>query len=80
MEKPEVKITEKEAVASLFALIEALSYEFCSGDLWFLAMLSAKEIAVQKYGINEDVFIEMMKKVDDARKAVNKKNPMSAMF
>lgn len=76
----EMNISEKEAIASLLALIESLSYEICSGDSWFLAMLSAKRIAVQKYGIDEIVFLEMMTRVEKARKEKNKQNPMSSMF
>lgn len=74
------KISEKEAIASLFALIEALSYEICSGDMWFLAMMSAKSIAVTKYNVDEVVFLEMMTRVEKARKETNKQNPMSSMF
>lgn len=77
VEKP---ISEKEAIASLLALVESLSYEVCSGDVWFLAMMSAKKIAVQKYGIDEEVFLEMMTRVEKARKNKNKQNPMSSMF
>lgn len=76
----EVKISEKEAIASLLALIESLSFEVCSGDVWFLAMMSAKNIAVNKYGVDEAVFLEMMVRVEKARKAKNKQNPMSSMF
>lgn len=76
----ESKISEKDAIASLLALIESLSFEVCSGDMWFLAMLSAKEIAVKKYGVEETVFLEMMTRVEKARKAKNKQNPMSSMF
>lgn len=76
----ESKIAEKDAIASLLALIESLSFEVCSGDVWFLAMLSAKNIAVKKYGVDEVVFLEMMARVEKARKAKNKQNPMSSMF
>lgn len=76
----ESTIEQKDAVASLFALIEALSFEVCSGDVWFLAMHSAKQIATQKYGVSEEVFLEMMSRVEKARKAKNKQNPMSSMF
>lgn len=80
VEQVETPISEKEAIASLLALVESLSYEVCSGDVWFLAMLSAKKIAVQKYGIDELVFLEMMTRVEKARKAKNKQNPMNSMF
>lgn len=78
--KPESDIAAKEAIASLLALIEALSYEVCSSDMWFLAMMSAKNIAVKKYGVDEVVFLEIMKRVEQGRKAKNKQNPMSSMF
>lgn len=80
LKETESKISEKDAIASLLALIESLSFEVCSGDVWFLAMLSAKNIAVKKYGIEESVFLEMMTRVEKARKAKNKQNPMSSMF
>lgn len=80
IDKTETKISEKEAIASLLALIESLSYEVCSGDMWFLAMMSAKNIAVKKYGVDEMVFLEMMARVEKSRKAKNKQNPMSSMF
>lgn len=76
----EPTISEKDAIASLLALVESLSYEVCSGDVWFLAMMSAKNIAVKKYGIDEVVFLEMMTRVEKARKSKNKQNPMSSMF
>lgn len=78
--KPESDIAAKEAIASLLALIEALSYEVCSSDMWFLAMMSAKNIAVKKYGVDEVAFLEIMKRVEQGRKAKNKQNPMSSMF
>lgn len=80
IEQLDTVINEKDAIASLLALIESLSYEVCSGDMWFLAMMSAKNIAVKKYGVDEIVFLEIMARVEEGRKAKNKQNPISTMF
>lgn len=79
-EEVKVNISEKEAIASLFALVEALSFEVCSSDVWWLAMSYARDIAVKKYGVEDSVFIAMMKKVESARHEKNKENPLSSMF
>lgn len=71
---------EKDAFIALFSLLEALSFELVSGDLWWLANHRAKSLAVQKYGISEDKYNEVMKKFDAARSSEGKKNPMHSMF
>lgn len=71
---------EKEAVIALFSLLEALSYQVMSGDLWWLANAHAKEIAVEKYGISEEMFNEVIAKFEVARKNARATNPMHTMF
>lgn len=71
---------EKEATIALFALVEALSYEVMSGDLWWLANHSARKNAIEKYGISEEAYDAVMEKVEKARKQVRKGNPMHTMF
>ena len=39
---PEALITSKEGTLVLLALLEALSYNVLSGDVWFLSMRSAE--------------------------------------
>jgi uncharacterized tellurite resistance protein B-like protein len=72
--------SEKEATIALFALVEALSFEVLSGDVWWLANHSAKKKAVETYGISEESYEAVMKKLEDARKQVRKGNPLHTMF
>jgi hypothetical protein len=72
--------TDKEAIIALFSLLEALSYEVMSGDLWWLATAHGKQIAVEKYGITEEVYEQVMEKFDAARKKARVQNPMHSMF
>lgn len=71
---------EKEAFIALFSLLEALSYEVMSGDVWWLANHHAKKLAVEKYGISEEIYNEVMEKFDAARRQEGKKNPLNSMF
>lgn len=74
------KPTDKEAVIALFSLLEALTYEVMSGDVWWLATSHGKQLAVEKYGISEEVYEEVMEKFNEARKNARKSNPMHSMF
>ncbi len=70
----------QDAAIVLFALVEALSREVMSSDVWWLANHSAKQRAIQKYGISEEVYDEVMEKIEKARQQVRKTNPMHTMF
>ncbi len=72
--------TEKEQIIALFSLLEALTYEVMSGDIWWLASSHAKQLAVEKYGITEDVYEKTMEKFEEARKRARLQNPMHSMF
>jgi hypothetical protein len=78
-EKEEIP-TEKETIAALLSLLESLSFEVCNPDIWFLAMLSAKEIAIEKYKIEEVAFLNVMDRFEKVRKETNKSNPIHSMF
>jgi hypothetical protein len=77
---PSPMVVNQDAFIALFSLLEALSYEVMSGDVWWLANHSAKKIATEKYGISEDTYDEVMEKFDAARRAKGKSNPLSSMF
>ncbi|NCQ52138.1 hypothetical protein GW796_09650 [archaeon] len=79
-QKFEKVLSEKDSSIALFALVEALSYEVLSGDVWWLANHHARKLAVEKYGISEESYDAVMAKIDVARKAKSKTNPMSSMF
>lgn len=68
-----------EASIVLFALVEALSREVMSSDVWWLANHSAKQMATKKYGISEEVYDEVMEKIENARQQVRKTNPLHTM-
>lgn len=72
--------TEKETIACLLSLLESLSYEVCSSDVWWLATDSAADRVVKDYGISKDVFNDVMERFEKVRKLKNKSNPMSSMF
>lgn len=74
------QLDDKKTVAVLLALLEGLSYEVLSSDVWFLATLQAKEIAIEKYGINEEVFNQVMTRFESARKTKSSANPMKSML
>lgn len=73
-------VNEREATIALFALVEALSFEVLSGDVWWLANHSAKKKAVETYGISEESYDSVMKRLEEARKQVRKGNPLHTMF
>jgi hypothetical protein len=72
--------SDKEVVTALFSLLEALTYEVMSGDVWWLATVHGKQLAVEKYGITEEVYEQVMEKFNEARKKARKCNPMHGMF
>jgi len=72
--------TEKETIVALFSLLEALTYEVMSSDVWWLASSHAKQLAVEKYGITEEVYEKTMEKFEEARKRARVQNPMHTMF
>lgn len=78
----EVNVTpnDKEVVTALFSLLEALTYEVMSGDVWWLATAHGKQLAVEKYGISEEVYEQVMEKFNEARKKARVCNPMHSMF
>ena len=71
---------KEEATIALFALVEALSREVMSSDVWWLANHSARKSAVDKYGISVEAYDEVMVRLEKARKEVRKSNPMHSMF
>jgi hypothetical protein len=73
-------LTDKECMTALFSLLEALTYEVMSGDVWWLANAHGKHLAVEKYGIAEEVYDQVMEKFDKARKQARTVNPMHNMF
>ena len=73
-------ISSKEGTLVLLALLEGLSFNVLSGDVWFLSMLAALDIAVKKYGIKEDVAHGILTKALEVAKIKGKSNPMSSMF
>lgn len=73
-------VTDKESMTALFALLEALTYEIMSPDVWWLANAHAKQLAVEKYGITEEIYQQVMERFEKARKQARVQNPMHAMF
>jgi predicted DNA-binding protein YlxM (UPF0122 family) len=78
--KVKVSPTDKECMTALFSLLEALTYEVMSGDVWWLANAHGKQLAVEKYGISEEIYDQVMEKFDKARKQAKTANPMHTMF
>lgn len=73
-------ISSKEGTLVLLALLEGLSFNVLSGDVWFLSMLAALDIAVKKYGVEEDVARDILTKALEVAQRKGKSNPMSGMF
>jgi hypothetical protein len=73
-------VSSKEGTLVLLALLEGLSFNVLSGDVWFLSMLAALDIAVKKYGIEEDVARDILNKALEVAQRKGKSNPMSNMF
>ncbi len=78
--KENSKINGEDASIVLFSLIEALSFYVLNGDIWWLANKDAREKAIKKYGVSPEVFDEVIKRLESARKQVSMGNPMSSMF
>ena len=72
--------SEKGVIAVLLSLLEGLSYNVLSGDVWWLAEHSARHIAVEKYGVSEEAFNTLMPKLRAACASKGKQNPMSSVF
>lgn len=73
-------VSSKEGTLVLLALLEGLSYNVMSGDVWFLSMLAALDIAVKKYGVEEGVARDILSKALEVAQRKGKSNPMSSMF
>lgn len=80
VESKESIVSSKEGTLVLLALLEGLSFNVLSGDVWFLSMLAALEIAVKKYGIEEAVAQDILNKALEVAQRKGKSNPMSGMF
>ena len=77
---PKASPTDKETIAVFMALFEGLSHNVLSSDVWWLSTHHAKQLALEQFGISEEVFLEVMSRFDEVRKANGKRNPMSSMF
>lgn len=73
-------VSSKEGTLLLLDLLEGLSFNVLSGDVWFLSMLVALDIAIKKYGIEENVARDIFTKALEVAQRKGKSNPMSGMF
>ncbi len=78
IEKPK-RTAEQEENVILVAILVALSREMISGDVWYLAMSAAQEMAT-KAGVDPDKVEEVLLKVLDSTKRNHAKNPMMGSF
>jgi len=75
----EVRTSEEQTVICFAALIAGLQKVVHSGDQWWLAHHSAKRM-VAEMGVPDEVYVGVMKKLEDVRKARNANDPMASMF
>lgn len=80
VDRNDLIVSSKEGTLVLLALLEGLSFNVLSSDVWFLSMLAALDIAVKKYGVQEDVARDILTKALEVAQRKGKSNPMSGMF
>lgn len=73
-------VTSKEGTLVLLALLEGLSYNVMSGDVWFLSAMQAADIANKRYGIEPSAVNEILNTALKVAQSKGKTNPMSSMF
>tara|TARA_Y100000310_G_scaffold345691_1_gene468330 strand:- start:6042 stop:6230 length:189 start_codon:yes stop_codon:yes gene_type:complete len=61
------------------AMIKNLQREVLSEDKWYLIMSAARD-DVKEFGIDDEIFDKIEKKLEDYRKVSKAKNPLSSMF
>lgn len=73
-------VNSKEGTLVLLALLEGLSYNVMSGDVWFLSAMQAADIATKRYGIASDAVTEILNTALKVAQSKGKTNPVSSMF
>ena len=80
IDKPSLPFeVDVDVVLVLLSIIDGLTYEFLSGDAWFLALSSAERRALELDIPNEKV-PKILRGVSEHRKKRSSKNPMSSLF
>lgn len=73
----EARTSNEQTIICFVALIAALQREVMSGDTWWLAHNSAKQMALEM-GVPEDVYDVVRTQLETARLA--RRPPMASMF
>jgi hypothetical protein len=61
------------------AVMSRLQREVMSGDVWFLAMSSAKEDLIE-LGVDEGIIADIFERLERVRRSARSRNPLSSMF
>lgn len=70
----------EEGVLVMMALLEGLSYNVLSSDVWQLSLYEAFDIAVNKYKIDPSAAQDMLQRILTLAKNKGKENPIRNMF
>lgn len=74
-----VSFDKNELITVLLAMMQGLSYNVMSQDVWALSMFAARKIALEA-GINEERFMLIQAKIFELQQAGKSCNPMQSMF
>jgi hypothetical protein len=69
----------KHTVIVLLSIIDSMSFEFLSGDAWYLA-LSRCSMQCQELGIPKETVKKVIESVLERRKKRSSQNPINGMF
>lgn len=71
--------SEKDVIATLLALLDGLSSNVLSGDIWTLSIIQAQTRA-RHFGVADEAFAAIMQRVIAAQQQNRRRNPMASMF
>ncbi|MBC8737133.1 hypothetical protein F6X40_09970 [Paraburkholderia sp. UCT31] len=72
--------SDRAVLLVLLSLLDGLSSNVMSGDVWWLAEHQAMRQCCQRFGMTEEQFSEVMVDVRQLQQAARRANPMSSMF
>lgn len=73
------EFSSTEVIGVLLALLDGLSSNVLSGDVWALSILQAQARA-REFGVADEAFAAIMQRVIAAQQQNRRGNPMAAMF